>query len=360
LKLESAPLYPVGEEAQKEATDLIDPTFSNITKRNIQKRLNGQIIHFYERDKLFLFASPRAKREAIDCLEESINDEHWLPDSELMRKIVSIPFPVILNLNPDKYVFEAFLKYYHRPQFDYFTSKHKTGNYGIVEEPDGYDHPVVYNLCGSVLDALDSVVLDHYDLFGLLKSMLNDTGVSEKLTQKLQVADRYILLGFELDRWYFQLFLHYLNRLDKDSFNNFNQNYPILSQVSADSREFVMRQFNIEHFASSREDFDKLYDACVDLKIVRKLHNLESPIAGQIRSLTEQNRFEEAFNLFEQYCPNNTLLAIDLPLLRSRYATLLEHKRLNLEDQRDLQRELNRIRYGLLTFANEIIPVDNE
>lgn len=354
---DAIPFYPAGADARAEAEDMPDPSFSNITRANIKKRLNGQITHFYERDNLFLFASPRAKRDAIDCLEETITDAQWLPDSELLRKIVAMPFPVILNLNPDKYVFEAFLKYYHAPQFDYFTAKHKTGNYGINSDPDGYDHPVVYNLCGSVLDALDSVVLDHYDLFGLLKALLNDTGVSEKLTNKLQVADRFILLGFELERWYFQVFLHYLNRLDNDSFNNFKQNYPIISNISEDSKTFVMKQFNIEHFASSREDFDKLYDACESLGILRKTNNPESSVVTRIRSLTTQNKFEEAFALFEANCPDETQKAVELPLLRSRYTAWLDLKRKDTEDERELQKELNRIRFSLLTFATEL-PTD--
>ena len=66
----------------------------------------------------------------------------------------------------------------------------------------------------------------------------------KNLTEPLRKADRFVLLGFELERWYFQLFLHYVNRLD-GAFDNFNQNFPMLSPVGEDSREFVMKQFNI-------------------------------------------------------------------------------------------------------------------
>ena len=349
---------PSGSEGVTSSHTLTDtdPSFSQIARRRIQEKLNGQITHFYGRDNLFLFASPRAKRDAIDCLEETITEAEWLPDSELLRKIVAIPFPVVLNFNPDKYAYDAFLKYYHAPQFDYFTAKHKTGHYGIQHDPDGYDHPVVYNLCGSVLDALDSVILDHYDLFGLLKALLNDTGVSEKLLNKLQVADRFILLGFELERWYFQVFLHYLNRLDKEAFNNYNQNFPILSHVGDDSRAFVMKQFNIEHFAPSREDFEKLYEACKALGILRKLHDPAAPVVEQIRGLAAQDKLEEAFRLFEQHCPDGDLRNLQLPLLRGRYAQWLEWKRRDTEEVATLRRELNSIRFALLTFAHQIPP----
>lgn len=69
---DALPFYQVRGE---EAADLpADPSFSQISRHRIREKGNGQITHFYRRDNLFLFASPRAKRDAIDCLEETITE----------------------------------------------------------------------------------------------------------------------------------------------------------------------------------------------------------------------------------------------------------------------------------------------
>lgn len=349
---DAIPFYPVSENAAP-AQNSTDVSFSMLSRRAISEKLNGQISHYYHRDNLFLFKNARAKRDAMDAMEECANRRDWLPDAELLRKIVAIPFPLILNLNPDKTVFEAFLKYFRQPQFDYFSVNHKPRQAAIDKTPDPYDFPLLYNLCGSTTDALDSVVLDHFDLFNLLKKLLNDEGVPPELTQTLRKADRFILLGFDLERWYFQLFLHYVNRLD-GAFDNFNYNFPILSQVGEDSREFVMKQFNIEHFATNRADFDLLFQACEQQGILRKINDPASPAELQIRVLVAQNKMEEAFSALESSLTDSETLHVALPLLRGRYTAWLTKSRERTEDEQSLAVAINQIRHTLLTYANEI------
>lgn len=348
---DAIPFYPA--KADGEATET---TLSELSRQQILEELGGQVSHYYARDKLFLFKNARAKRDAMDIMETGTHRRDWLPDAELLRKIAAMPFSVVLNLNPDKLAYEAFVKYCRPPQFDFFSVNHKPAHFNIEREPDCYDAPLVYNLCGSVADALDSVVLDHFDLFNLLKKLLNDEGVPKNLTEPLRKADRFVLLGFELERWYFQLFLHYVNRLD-GAFDNFNQNFPILSPVGEDSREFVMKQFNIEHFATSREDFDRLYEACAQQGILRKITDPASPVELQLRMLVAQDKFEEALMLLEQHLGDAQAQQLDLPMLRGRYAAWQTQAKEKTADERDLLVEKNRIRYTLLTFAGQITSI---
>ena len=174
---DAIPLYSV----QGQPSDDVDATtsFSKLSRNRILQTLNDkELNHFYERDNLFQFSSAPAKQKAMKEVRNVLREQSWLPDSDLLRQIVAIPFPVVVNINPDKYVYEAFLKYYREPQFDYFTSKDKP-NPPVLDFPDGMNKPLVYNLCGSVLDKLDSVILDYFDLFELLKNILADQGVSE-------------------------------------------------------------------------------------------------------------------------------------------------------------------------------------
>jgi hypothetical protein len=143
--------------------------------------------HFYERDNLFQFRDAKAKRRARKCIREVAGTDEWQPDAELLRQIVAIPFPVILNLNPDKRVWDAFVSYWRAPQFDYFTS-HDKPEIKELAYPNGKERPLLYNLAGSALDKMDSTVLDYHDLFDRLKNLLSDTGVPSELTDKLQDA----------------------------------------------------------------------------------------------------------------------------------------------------------------------------
>lgn len=329
-----------------------EASFSQLTRRDILANLNGGVNHYYERDNLFQFRDAGAKQQAMKCIREVARSTEWLPDNELLRQIVALPFPVVINLNPDKHIFNAFAEYWRAPQFDYFTTKDKP-EHPNISYPTAYDNPLLYNLAGSVLDKRDSVVLDYHDLFGLLRNLLSNIGIAEPLGRKLQEADRFILLGFELERWYFQLFLHYINRLDNNPFNNFNQNFPILCKISEDSREFMVRQFNIQHLSLSREDFNAIYVACEQAGILRQLSGPSTSEANGVRTLVIQNKFEEAFEALEKHV-SQEFIRFDLPMLRSRYIQYLQDKNRQLKDDKELSLELNKLRYALLTFANQI------
>lgn len=343
---DAIPFYPAHADTKQ-----TESTFSQLSRNRVLELPEGQIQHFYERDNLFQFRDAAAKQAAMKCVREAARDRAWLPDAELLRQIVQMPFSVVLSINPDKYLYEAFAQYWREPQFDYFTTKSKPSIPNITFPTS--DKPLLYNLCGSVQDKLDSVLLDYYDLFEFLKSLLQDHNIPEDLVNKLRDADRYILLGFDLDRWYFQLFLHYINKLDHNPFNNFNQNFPILSHASAANTEFVMRQFNIEHIAASRSDFEALFAACQNKKILRNLHDDTSPVETQIRLLTVQGKYDEAFALLAQHAPE-TERNLDIPALQGRYNTLLANEQHGTLSAADADLERNRIRYALLTFANQL------
>ncbi|MEL6275147.1 MAG: hypothetical protein AAFU03_08600 [Bacteroidota bacterium] len=326
-------------------------SFSALTREAIMQEVGKEILHFYERDNLFQFRDSRSKRKARKCIREVARTPEWQPDDELLRQIVSIPFPVVLNLNPDRRVFDAFVKYWRAPQFDYFTTKDKPELFS-VEYPTG-QKPLLYNLAGSVEDKMDSTVLDYNDLFDLLKNLLSDHGVPENLTNKLKEADHFVLLGVELERWYLQLFLHYINQLDSP-FDNYNHNYPIFCRISEDSRQFIIKQFNITHHSLSREDFGRIYESCAAKRgLLRKLRDPLSPQAEKIRGMVIAGQLDQAFSELTTLLDEDANL-IELPLLQARYHNYLENQRAGIMAEADLKLEINQIRYALLSFAAQI------
>jgi hypothetical protein len=327
-------------------------SFSELSRRYIHEQGDPGLHYYYAKDHLYQFEDAAAKQRARKQVRSAARTTDWLPDSELLRQIVALPFPVVISLSPTKHLFDAFHRYWRAPQFDYFTTRDKP-QIPSISYPDGQDNPLLYQLAGSVLDKRDSIILDYHDLFTLIKQLLADVGVPAPLARKLQEADRFLLLGFELERWYFQLFLHYINRVGSDPFSAYKENYPILCELSKDSQEFIMRQFHIEHRSLSRSAFDQLYAACEAAGILRPLSEPGSPVAQQVRQLVIGNQLEAACQVLAQEL-DPTTAQVDLNVLRSRYADYLQQKNQGTGTDQDLNRELNQLRYALLTIANEI------
>ena len=350
---DAIPLYPSGVANSDRSAE--EMTFSRLSRRLIRETPEIGINFFYERDNLFLFRDEMSKKLARKTVRELARDTHWLPDEELLRQIVAMPFHLVLSLAPDRIVYDAFVRHFREPQFDFCSPYYKDPGKPL-REPDRHN-PLVYNLCGNVLEKLDSPILDFFDLFQLFIKLLgNSDEVPTWLSRKLREADTYILLGVQLDRWYYQLFLHYLNGLDNNAFTNVNQNFPFLSQVGDDMREFVLSQFNIRQVATARSDFDTLYQTCAQKGILRELHDPLSTEQTQIRVLVAQLKYEEAFELLERGL-EGAELQVDLPQLKARYQQWKQHRQNSTADPRDLDLEINRIRYALLTYAGQMTTV---
>ena len=114
----------------------------------------------YEHEGFFMFADNQAKTIAQKELGRFFRNK----DIEMasFKKIVELPFPLIISVNPDKFLLREFAKFHVPYQFDYFSGHHKTKEYAI-EKPKR-DNPLVFNLCGSEEDR-ESLILDYDDLF---------------------------------------------------------------------------------------------------------------------------------------------------------------------------------------------------
>ncbi len=345
---DAIPLYRLGLAPENDPHAPATTTFSQLTRHKIRQAIGAGTTHFYPRDNLFLFRDKDAKNQAQKVVKRCANDKNWLPDAELLRRIVAIKFPLVLSLSPDAYVRETFSKYGLPYQFDYFTAKSKTAD--ITLTTPKASQPVIYNLCGYALeDDYDSVILDYHDLFGLLTALLGDLNMPDVLRGKLKKVNRFVLLGFHLERWYAQLLLHYINKLDGD-FDNGNHNFALLTEVSEDAREFVIEQFQMKCIAPSQAEFDQLFTACARHDALRTLPDPLAGPAADIRLLVERDDLTAALDLLERNAA--ALGGPDVAsMLKSQYSGLLQAARDKTEDPRDLQLLRNQIRSRVLTFC---------
>ena len=348
---DAIPLYRLGPPPPNDPEEPAEATFSQLTRRRIQTALGASVTYFYSRDNLFLFRDKDAKNQAQKVVKRCANDKSWLPDAELLRRIAAMKFPLILSLSPEAYTRAAFSQYGLPYQFDYFTAKDKTTDTALTAPKAS--QPVLYNLCGYALeDDYDSVILDYHDLFGLLTALLGDLNVPDALRGKLKKANRFVLLGFQLERWYSQLLLQYINKLDGE-FDNGKHNFALLTDLREDAREFVIEQFQVKCIAPSQEEWDRLFEACSRYDALRALPDPLSGPATQIRLLVERDDLPGALDVLDK---NSAALGDPtlVSLLKSQYTGWLNDKTAQTADPRDLNLLKNQIRSRILTFSAQL------
>ncbi|NUQ26745.1 MAG: hypothetical protein HUU34_22605 [Saprospiraceae bacterium] len=348
---DAIPIYRIGTASENAHDEPAEATFSQLAQRRICAALGTGVTYFYERDNLFLFLDPDVKNQAQKVVKRCANDDQWLPDAELLRQIAAMKFPVILSLSPDGYVRDTFSRYGLNYQFDYFTAKDKTTEITLATPKPS--QPLLYNLCGYALeDDYDSVILDYHDLYGLLTALLGDLNVPDVLRGKLKKANRFILLGFHLERWYAQLLLHYINKVDGE-FDNSNHNFAMLTEISDDAREFVIEQFQMKCIAPSREEFNQLFESCRRLGALRQLSDPLAGPAAEIRLLVEKNDLAGALEILDKNAGALEDSTIP-PMLKSQYNEWLKHFTEKTEDSRELELMKNKLRSRILTFAGSL------
>lgn len=347
---DAIPLYRAKQE-QDNLHNSEETTFSELVQQRILQTPDIGVAFHYERDSLFLFEDKNAKNLAQRVVRRCANDKSWLPDAQLLRQLVAIKFPVILSLTSDAYLPAAFSAYGLPYQFDYYTAKDKTTE--VKLDPPKAENPIIYNVCGYAQgDDYDSVILDYHDLFELLRSILGDLNVPDILRSKLKKANRFVLLGFQLDRWYLQLLLYYINKLDGE-FDNRKHNFTIMAEVGEDTREFIIEQFQLKCISPTRADFDNLFAACQQAGALRSLPDPLAGPAAEINLLVERNEYATALELLAKHSEGPDE-ANYVTVLKSQYHAWQMAQNNQTLDSRDLQLQLNQLRYRILTFANEL------
>ena len=220
-------------------------------RNNLNERNQEDIAFYYERDGFFLFKSPEAKVRVARQVKRFYRD--LIPDESILQRIVQIPFHLVMSVNPDTFVSEAFYRHGIKHRFHYFQHHHRENENDEIEKPT-QALPLVYNLFGSK-DQDDSLVLDYDDVYKMLQSAIGTSSLPNKLLRSFREASTYIFLGFQFDKWYSQLLLKFLSDTGRRekliSINN--------SLTDTDTHQFVIRQFKIQFMGDQYDFFGELH-----------------------------------------------------------------------------------------------------
>lgn len=306
----------------------------------------GEIVQDYQRDGFFLFKDGTAKTQARRLFNRFF-EKHTI-DESIFRRILEIPFHLVVSINADTLLDDVAYKYGVPHRFDYFKSRNRATE--EVEVPTSAT-PLFYNLCGCKIQD-DSLLLDYEDLFQLLQSALGTPGLPQKLMETLASARTFVFLGFQFDKWHTQLLMRLLQG-GRTSISSkvLSNHFP-----DDDTRAFLIKQFNIEFLGNDQYFFDKLYQYCKDEKILRRLEEPLGEDATEIVRFVQNNQLDKAlemlFNLGGQM--NDDELKQTASLLMSRFRRLNDENDKGKMDSRDASVERNRIVDAILQFTKQI------
>lgn len=312
-------------------------------------REHAEVGHnFYDREQFFLFKDNNSKKKAKKAVCALARDPQWRPDEALLERIAAMPFPIVISVNSDPYLREAYERYGIRHQYDYYMVQENKSERAF-DKPTAAN-PILYQLCGSTEDP-NSLILDYHDLFKFIKNLLSETQFPQKLKYALKDATTYVFLGFQFDRWYAQMMLYFLNMLDND-FDNSSSNYAMLAQMSQqETKDFVAEQFNVKYISADRADFETLYETCRQRKQLRPLPDLYSERATAVRLKAAADDLAGALALLEKYGDSD---ATHLAMLQGRLSQWQKLREQNTMSPDELSRQRNQIRHAILELAAQL------
>ncbi len=305
------------------------------------------IDYFYPHDGFFLFSSTGKKNKARSHTADFY--KNIKPDPILMQKITEIPFRMIINVNPDKNLVNAFRDQYIEPQFDYFTC----GSKKPVEivEPTA-DFPLIYNLFGSI-DKDESLVLDYEDLFDYLTNLLSNLNVPQTVQTVLKETRTYIFLGTRLEKWYSQLLFRYLNKKE-NHFDDSNKNYTMRPNFSdgGETETFFKKQFNVNYFGIKNEFLNDLHQRYAIY--AAEQHNEFSHLAprDRVKRYLEEDKTQLALQVLTAH--QHTFSELDanaLILIKGNFVRYRNNLTKKMLYENELNIIHNQIKHAVLDFS---------
>lgn len=265
------------------------------------------IAYYYPNDSLFLFKEESHKNRAIRRLKRLYRDME-VPKA-LYKKILELPIPLIISLNPDTHLSQVAQELGLQHDFKHFRYSGEAAE--DVDAPSK-ERPLFYNLSGCLTEE-ESLVLDYEDLFKLLKAVLPD-GLPNKIRIHLRRSESFLFLGFDFEKWYSQLLLQLLTYERKG-----RPKFAVKAQLQDNhAKDFLIHQFQLQFLADDAYFFDTLHEALGKENQLRQLSFPEKSGAiptEELRAQVAKGQLAAAMKELSRYA---------LPLTQQQELTALQ------------------------------------
>jgi hypothetical protein len=228
---------------------------------------------YHERDGLLVFNEPGGRnghqnniRQFYLGTQPAPNVSHQF-SSSVLQKLAEIPFKMVINTSPDN-SFQAECEqrgfgfthtFPFRPPYAFTPAIPITGQ-----------TPLIYGLLGSVVDA-GSLILTHQDLFRLMEKVFQQGCFAQALKMAFPEGDytHLVFLGFDFDKWYFQLLLQILDIEPKKLVAPPASNH---ARFDVQTEQFYESHFKINFVRSGIPQFVNHLHGLFDKRQLRRPH----------------------------------------------------------------------------------------
>ncbi len=221
----------------------LENTYEKISKDT------GQVI-YHRADNLLVFKDNDYIADYRTEIKEFYSQDF---SNLLLEKIAEIPFHLVISVTPDSTMKNIFKRKNFLFQDNYFS---KTNKRKI--EFDTKEIPLLYNLFGDVADA-GSIIFSHFNLFEYLEWGWVNNSLPEtiKTVFNKEQTTNIIFLGFEFDKWYYQLILY----LFKLNFEGCRRYAMFQERCEGEMQTLCEANYRINFLNRNTAEFvDKLYE----------------------------------------------------------------------------------------------------
>lgn len=279
---------------------LIGPEMLKVGNKSLMTCVYEQIAQAYDHEikyledvGLLLFQDDTDKLDLPGDVRELYNKMEI--QTEVFKKILEIPFSLILSLTPDNLLSEAAYRYGVPHEAAHFRHN---GMASTLEYNPCKERPLFYNLFGDLNDE-ESLILDYEDLYEFLRKVLGSPGLPEKIRIQLERAKSFFFIGFDFQKWYTQLILQLITGKGRRG----ARKVAIKNKAFTNDRteNFVISQFKLNFLDKKRPFLDELYEIFQEAGSLRKLGTRLTEdartLSQNIRRLIGKGELQEALKL---------------------------------------------------------------
>jgi hypothetical protein len=227
-----------------------------------------EISAYHDGDGMIVFKKPKKMRHLY---ENTIRDFfHAIaypavenpPANPLLENLAKLPFHVVISVTPDLSLQAIFEQHSYAYFDEFYAPKIKAQ---LPQAPSSAC-PLIYNLMGCVKDP-QTIICCHDDMFGYLTSFVRDLNLPDEIATMFNAkrTQSIVFMGFEFDKWYFQLLVHILGVIGDDRWQ-----YAVPLSPFRAQKTILEAQINIEFVDDDLLGFVNQLLSQFDLSELRK------------------------------------------------------------------------------------------
>ncbi len=273
----------------------------------------------------------------------------------LYAQIARLPINAIISCSPDLLLRNAFRQLNIDHDFFYYSPSRQIDR---PKERSGV--PILYNLFGSAEDRGSFLITYEY-FFRFVFAMLGDNSdeIPQTLKNVLKEAHLFMLLGFDLEKWYVPLLLRRLS-LNEEKSKDQEKISVVGEKIKTtpdDEQKLSTPIFILEEQATSQEIIATLTEKLKD-KLRLGVKVPVSVAAAPVHVLVSEDKLNEALDLLQNLFEQRALNIDDLVATQGRLTALVNAFQAGIIPPDNFEAQKNLIRQHIIALAKTLDKTD--